>query len=34
MGKAKKLVLWVIRDEGINCNGEEMIQDREWLEYL
>ena len=32
-GKAKKLVLWVLRDEGINCGGQEMMQDLEGLEF-
>ena len=30
--KAKELVLWVLRDEGINCGGQEMMQDLEGLE--
>ena len=24
-GKAKELVLWVLRVEGINCGGQKMI---------
>ena len=27
-GKAKELVLWVLRDEGIHCGVKEMMQDR------
>ena len=32
-GKAKELVLWVLRDEGINCGDQEMTQDSEGLEF-
>ena len=32
-GKAKELVLWVLQDEGINCGGQEMMQDLEELEF-
>ena len=31
--KAKELVLWVLRDEGIKCGGQEMMQDSEGLEF-
>ena len=30
--KANELVLLVIRNEGINCGGQEMMQDLEGLE--
>ena len=30
--KAKEIVLWVLRDEGISCGGQEMMQDLERLE--
>ena len=30
--KAKELVLWILRDEGINCGGQETMQNLEWLE--
>ena len=32
-GKVKELVLWVLRDKGINCGGQEMMQDSEGLEF-
>ena len=28
-----ELVLLVLRDEGINCSGQEMMQDSEGLEF-
>ena len=31
--KAKELVLWLLQDKGINCSGEEMMQDLEGLEF-
>ena len=24
-GKAKELILWILRDEDINCGGQEMM---------
>ena len=32
-GKATELVVWVLRNEGINCGGQEMMQDLERLEF-
>ena len=31
--KAKELVLCVLRDDGINCGGQEMTQDMEDLKF-
>ena len=31
--KAKELVLWVLRDEGISCGGQEMMQDLVCLKF-
>ena len=30
--KAKELVLWVLQSEGINCGGQEMMQNLQGLE--
>ena len=29
----ERLVLWVIRDEDINCGGQEIMQNSEGLEF-
>ena len=31
-GKAKDTMFWILRDDGINCDGQEMAQDVEELE--
>ena len=31
--KGQGAILWVLRDEGINCGGQEMMQDSDGLEF-